>query len=135
VGSRDEAYRERIETGAMLTRLSPSHVRFGSFEVFFYRDRHDAIETLADYVIRHHYPELLEQAAPGRYVASLNRVVERTAALVASWQAVGFTHGVLNTDNMSILGLTLDYGPYGFMEAYDPGPGLYRAQHAGAAPG
>lgn len=121
VGSRDEVYRERIETGAMLTRLSPSHVRFGSFEVFFYRDRPDAVKTLADYVIRNHYPDLLEQAAPGRYIGLLQRVVERTAELVARWQAVGFAHGVLNTDNMSILGLTLDYGPYGFMEAYDPG--------------
>ena len=121
VGSRDEVYRERIETGAMITRVAPSHVRFGSFEVFFYRDRHDAIETLADYVIAHHYPELAELPAPERHMRFLDNVVLRTARLVAHWQAVGFAHGVLNTDNMSILGLTLDYGPFGFMESYDPG--------------
>lgn len=121
VGSRDEVYRERIEPGAMITRVAPSHVRFGSFEVFFYRDRHDAIETLADYVVQHHYPDLAELPAPDRYRRFLEAVVARTARLVAQWQAVGFAHGVLNTDNMSILGLTLDYGPYGFMENYDPG--------------
>ncbi len=121
IGSDDDVYRERIEPGAMITRLAPSHVRFGSFEVFFYRDQHGAIAPLADYVIDHHYPELSDHPAPERYVGLLNSVVERTARLVAQWQAVGFAHGVLNTDNMSILGITLDYGPYGFMEAYDPG--------------
>jgi protein adenylyltransferase len=121
IGSRDEVYRERIESGAMITRVAPSHVRFGSFEVFFYRDRHEAIELLADYVIRLHYPELADLRAPERHIRFLETVVTRTARLVAQWQAVGFAHGVLNTDNMSILGITLDYGPYGFMESYDPG--------------
>ncbi len=121
IGSEDEVYRERIEPGAMLTRVAPSHVRFGSFEVLFYRERHEAIAVLADYVIGHHYPDLAQLPSPRRYVEWLAAVVKRTAHLVAQWQAVGFAHGVLNTDNMSILGLTLDYGPYGFMESYDPG--------------
>jgi uncharacterized protein YdiU (UPF0061 family) len=119
VGSDDEVYRERIETGAMLTRLAPSHVRFGSFEVFFYRNQHAPLQTLADFVMEHHYPELREESQP--YIALLHAIVDRTARLLAHWQAVGFVHGVMNTDNMSILGLTLDYGPYGFMEDYNPG--------------
>jgi uncharacterized protein YdiU (UPF0061 family) len=119
VGSDDEVYRERVETGAMLTRLAPSHVRFGSFEVFFYRNQHAPLQILADFVIQHHYPELCDEPQP--YIALLHTIVDRTARLLAQWQAVGFAHGVMNTDNMSILGLTLDYGPYGFMEGYNPG--------------
>ncbi|HEY0666175.1 MAG TPA: YdiU family protein [Gallionella sp.] len=119
VGSDEEVYRERIETAAVLTRLSPSHVRFGSFEVFFYRGQYEHIATLADYVIARHFPGLLD--AGDKYVRLLDEVTRRTAQLMAQWQAVGFSHGVMNTDNMSILGLTFDYGPFGFMEAYDPG--------------
>ncbi|MDR9435971.1 MAG: YdiU family protein [Thiohalophilus sp.] len=119
VGSDAEVYREQIETGAILARVAPSHVRFGSFEVFYHREQHDAVQQLADYVITEHYPDLAAHDTP--YVALLEEVVQRTARLIAQWQAVGFTHGVLNTDNMSILGLTLDYGPFGFMEQYQPG--------------
>ena len=129
IGSRDEVYREQIEPGAMITRLAPSHVRFGSFEVFYYRDQHDSIRALADYVITQHYPELADQ--PDRYLRFLQAVVERTARLLAQWQAVGFAHGVMNSDNMSILGLTLDYGPYGFMEAYNPGFICNHSDHHG----
>jgi len=129
IGSSDEVYREKVETGAMVTRLAPSHVRFGSFEIFFYRDQHEHTRTLADYVISQHYPELAEQA--DRYLALLHSVVERTARLIAQWQAVGFSHGVMNSDNMSILGLTLDYGPFGFMEAYDPGFICNHSDHQG----
>jgi uncharacterized protein YdiU (UPF0061 family) len=93
-------------------------VRFGSFEHWYYRNQHDELRILADYVIDNFYPELGD--GPGRYKALLLEVTRRTAHLVAQWQAVGFMHGVLNTDNMSILGLTLDYGPFGFMEAFDP---------------
>jgi hypothetical protein len=118
-GSCEEVYRERIESGALLVRMAPSHVRFGSFEVFYYRDQHAQLRQLADYVIDHDYPQLREQAQP--YLALLGEVVRRTARLMAQWQLVGFAHGVMNTDNMSILGLTLDYGPFGFMDAYDPG--------------
>ena len=129
IGSRDEVYREQIESGAMITRLAPSHVRFGSFEVFYHREQHDSIRTLADYVIAQHYPELSDQ--PDRYLKFLQAVVERTARLLAQWQAVGFAHGVMNSDNMSILGLTLDYGPYGFMEAYNPGFICNHSDHHG----
>jgi uncharacterized protein YdiU (UPF0061 family) len=110
--------REDVETGALVTRLAESFIRFGSFEVFYYRGQHDEIRTLADFTLRHYFPELAGEAKP--YVALLREVTERTARLMAQWQAAGFCHGVMNTDNMSVLGLTLDYGPYGFMEAYDP---------------
>jgi len=119
VGSDEEVYRERIETAAVVTRLAPSHVRFGSFEVFYYRGQHEPIATLADYVIAQHFPHL--QELPDKYPRLLQEVLTRTAHLMAQWQAVGFAHGVMNTDNMSILGLTFDYGPFGFMETYDPG--------------
>ena len=127
--SDDEVYREEIETAAVLTRVAPSHIRFGSFEVFFYRDHHENLKTLADFVIKHHYPELLDAKNP--YLALLEHVIERTAMLIAQWQCVGFSHGVMNTDNMSILGITLDYGPFGFMEAYDPGFICNHSDHHG----
>jgi len=119
VGSDEEVYRERIETAAVLTRLAPSHVRFGSFEVFFHRGQYEQITILADYVIARHFPDLIDDE--DKYQLFLNEVTQRTAKLMAQWQAVGFSHGVMNTDNMSILGLTFDYGPFGFMENYDPG--------------
>jgi uncharacterized protein YdiU (UPF0061 family) len=92
-------------------------VRFGSFEHWFYRDKPEELRALADYVITTFYPELT--SAPNPVTALLEEVTRRTARMVAHWQAVGFMHGVMNTDNMSILGLTLDYGPFGFMEAFD----------------
>ena len=119
VGTDLPVYREDDETGALLTRLSPSFIRFGSFEVFFYRNQHEHLKTLADFTIEHYFPHLAGQ--DDAYALWLKEVVERTARLIARWQAVGFCHGVMNTDNMSILGLTLDYGPFGFMEAFDPG--------------
>jgi len=118
VGSAEPVRRERIETGATLVRVAPSHVRFGSFEVFSARGQHEHLRILADYVIAEHFPHLAGE--PDAVVRMLGEVTERTARLVAGWQAVGWAHGVLNTDNMSILGITLDYGPYGFMDDFDP---------------
>jgi len=111
--------RERVERAATVIRMAPSFVRFGSFEIFHARNQRDALRTLADYVIDRFYPE--SGTGEERYARFFAAVVERTAALMARWQAVGFAHGVMNTDNFSILGLTLDYGPYGFVEEYDPG--------------
>ena len=118
VAGEEIVWREKPEPGAMLLRMAPSHVRFGSFEVFFYRRQHEYLKLLADYVIDQHYPHVREAENP--YARLLHEVAMRTGHLVAQWQAVGWAHGVLNTDNMSILGLTMDYGPYGFMERYDP---------------
>jgi uncharacterized protein YdiU (UPF0061 family) len=117
-GSHQPVMRENVETSAVVTRMSPTFVRFGSFEHWYYRDKHEELRTLADYVIKTFYPELA--GADNPYKALLQEVTRRTAHLMAQWQAVGFMHGVMNTDNMSILGLTLDYGPFGFMEAFDP---------------
>jgi uncharacterized protein YdiU (UPF0061 family) len=111
--------RERVERAATVIRMAPSFVRFGSFEIFHYRKQHAEVKALADYVIERFYPEC--GTGDERYARFFAAVVERTAALMARWQAVGFAHGVMNTDNFSILGLTLDYGPYGFLEAYEPG--------------
>jgi uncharacterized protein YdiU (UPF0061 family) len=115
VATGERVRRETMEPGAVLARLAPSHVRFGHFEHFFHHGQKEKVRTLADYVIAEHFPDLA-----GDYVAWFGEVVRRTAHLIAAWQAVGFAHGVMNTDNMSILGLTIDYGPYGFLDAYDP---------------
>ncbi|MDD3652124.1 YdiU family protein [Immundisolibacter sp.] len=117
VGSDQPVYRERIETAAVLSRLAPSHVRFGSFEYFHYRGMGEQVRTLADFVIGAHFAPFA--AAADRYAQLLDAVARRTARLVAAWQAQGFVHGVMNTDNMSILGLTLDYGPYGFLDHFE----------------
>ncbi|MFA5241049.1 MAG: YdiU family protein [Sulfuricella sp.] len=129
VGSDQEVYRESIERAAVVTRMAPSHVRFGSFEVFYYRNQHEPIAQLADYVIARHFPHLAD--SPDKYAQFLNEVVARTARLMAKWQAVGFSHGVMNTDNMSILGLTFDYGPFGFMDSYNPAYVCNHSDHEG----
>ncbi|MEG7441290.1 protein adenylyltransferase SelO, partial [Enterobacter hormaechei] len=111
--------RETMEQGAMLVRVAESHLRFGHFEHFYYRREPDKVRQLADYALRRHWPHL--QNEPDRYVLWFRDIVARTAAMIARWQAVGFAHGVMNTDNMSLLGLTFDYGPYGFLDDYQPG--------------
>lgn len=118
VTSDTPVYRETVEQGAMLMRIAESHVRFGHFEHFYYRREAEKVQQLADYVIRHHWPELDGEA--DKYILWFRDVVARTATLIASWQTVGFAHGVMNTDNMSILGLTMDYGPYGFLDDFKP---------------
>jgi serine/tyrosine/threonine adenylyltransferase len=125
VSADDPVMRETVETAAIVARVAPSFVRFGSFEHWASRKRPDLVRQLADYVIERFYPECLSGASgvtetpEARYVRFLEAVVRRTALLMANWQVVGFCHGVMNTDNMSILGLTLDYGPYGFMDGFD----------------
>jgi uncharacterized protein YdiU (UPF0061 family) len=122
-------FREQPERGAMLLRVAESHVRFGHFEHFYYRQQPEQVQQLADYVIEKHWPSLSGQ--PGRYQQWFTDVVERTARLIAHWQTVGFAHGVMNTDNMSILGLTIDYGPFGFLDDYQPGYICNHSDHQG----
>jgi uncharacterized protein YdiU (UPF0061 family) len=117
-GSADRVYRETIETAAVLVRMAPTFVRFGSFELFASRGQTAEIRLLADYVIDRFFPAA--GSADDRYARFFDDVVTRTAQLMAAWQAVGFAHGVMNTDNFSIVGLTLDYGPFGFLDAYEP---------------
>lgn len=118
VTSDTPVYRESVEQGAMLMRLAESHVRFGHFEHFYYRREPQQVQQLADFVIRHHWPELQQET--DKYVLWYRDVVRRTAIMIADWQCVGFAHGVMNTDNMSILGLTIDYGPFGFLDDWQP---------------
>jgi uncharacterized protein YdiU (UPF0061 family) len=122
-GSDAPVRRETMETAAVVTRVAPSFVRFGHFEHFAYNGQFTQLKALADYVIDRFYPQCLSGDTSGgkRYANLLQAVSERTAATVAQWQAVGFCHGVMNTDNMSILGLTIDYGPFQFLDAYQPG--------------
>jgi uncharacterized protein YdiU (UPF0061 family) len=120
-GSDEPVFRERPETAAVLTRIAPSMLRFGNFEFFHYRGEFAAVRTLAEYAIERFYPSLtVIKDDAERYASFLHGIVERTAWLMARWQSVGFAHGVMNTDNMSILGLTLDYGPFGFLDTFDP---------------
>ncbi len=111
--------RETMEHGAMLLRVAESHLRFGHFEHFYYRREPDNVRQLADYAIRRHWPQWQDEE--DKYGLWFRDIVARTAALIARWQTVGFAHGVMNTDNMSLLGLTFDYGPYGFLDDYQPG--------------
>ena len=117
-GSDAKVVREEIETAAVVTRTAPSFIRFGHFEHFSYNDMHIELKALADFVIDSFYPACRDATNP--YAALLEAVSERCAHLMAAWQSVGFCHGVMNTDNMSILGLTIDYGPFQFLDAFDP---------------
>ena len=109
----------RAEPGAIVCRVAPSFLRFGNFELFAARGEVELLTRLADYTLRHHFPEL-GAPSPETYAAWLTEICRRTALLMAHWMRVGFVHGVMNTDNMSILGLTIDYGPFGFLDSYDP---------------
>lgn len=131
VGSDLPVHRERTETAAILTRVAPTHVRFGSFEYLAARRMDDERRRLADFVIERFHPRLLARPAGARYDAWYREVVERTARLMAAWIAAGFAHGVMNTDNFSIIGLTLDYGPFGWMDRYDPHLVCNHSDHAG----
>lgn len=129
VGSDEPVQRERRETGATLLRVANSHIRFGHFEWLCHSQQHTALAALADHVIARHYPECRDAEKP--YSALFVAVVKRTATLMADWQAVGFAHGVMNTDNFSISGQTLDFGPYAFMENYDPALICNHSDHNG----
>ncbi|MEH6559081.1 MAG: YdiU family protein [Oceanicoccus sp.] len=129
IGSETPVYRETSEMGATLVRVAQSHIRFGSFEYFHYNNRPDIVKQLADYVITRNYPEL--QHSETKYADFLLAVVARTASMIAQWQAVGFAHGVMNTDNMSIAGDTFDFGPFGFLDDYNPNFICNHSDHEG----
>ena len=117
ISSEHEVQREKMETGAIVMRLSSSWIRFGHFEYFFYKRKYDKLEALLNYTIEESYANLAGKE--NAYLRFFEEVVERTALLIAKWQAVGFNHGVMNTDNMSIAGLSIDYGPFAFLDRYD----------------
>lgn len=112
-------YREKTEFGAMLIRMAETHVRFGHFEHLFYTNQLAEQKLLADKVIEWHFADCASAEKP--YAAMFGEIVQKTADMIAYWQAYGFAHGVMNTDNMSILGQTFDYGPFGFLDDYEPG--------------
>ena len=135
--SGDEVMRDMLydgnsdyEKGAIVSRISPSFLRFGSYEIFAARQDHKTLKTLVDYTIKHHFSHL---GSPSKetYIKFFTEVSERTLQMIIHWQRVGFVHGVMNTDNMSILGLTIDYGPYGWLEGFDFGwtPNTTDIQH------
>ena len=125
----EPVYRETTLPGAVLTRVAASHIRVGTFQYFAARGEFDKVRRLADYVIARHYPELQNHVTP--YLALLESVADRQAALIASWMHVGFIHGVMNTDNMAISGETIDYGPCAFMDHYDPATVFSSIDHRG----
>ncbi|MBM7613884.1 protein adenylyltransferase SelO [Alkaliphilus hydrothermalis] len=110
--------RQTVEPGAILTRVAASHIRVGTFQYAASYGNVDELQVLADYTIARHYPEIKDKEKP--YLSFLNEVIKRQAKLVAKWQLVGFIHGVMNTDNMTISGESIDYGPCAFMDTYDP---------------
>lgn len=114
----ERVFREEVLPGAILTRVAKSHIRVGTFQFFAARGDAEAVKTLADHVIARHYPEVSDSANP--YMGLLHSVIKKQASLIASWQSLGFIHGVMNTDNMLVSGETVDYGPCAFMDTYHP---------------
>lgn len=110
----------KLEPGAVVCRVAPSFIRFGNFEILAARQEIDLLKQLADYTIDSSFPEIAEISGRDRYLLWFAEVLKRTVTMVTKWMQVGFVHGVMNTDNMSILGLTIDYGPYGWLEGFDP---------------
>lgn len=107
------------EKGAIVCRVAPSFIRFGSFELFASRKDYATLQLLADYTIKHHFPEIKSEGVD-KYLAFFQTVTQTTLEMIVHWQRVGFVHGVMNTDNMSIHGITIDYGPYGWLDDYNP---------------
>ena len=128
VASDTDVYREHVESGAIVTRVAKSHIRFGHFELFASRGQTAEVKKLADFVIDHYYPQLKGKDS---YLQLFKTVILSTAVMIARWQAQGFAHGVMNSDNMSILGLTIDYGPFSFMETYNPSFICNHSDHQG----
>lgn len=118
IASNETVYRETPEKGAMLIRACQSHIRFGHFEYFYHSKQPHKLQQLFDYTFKYHFSHCLEFDDP--YAAMLLEIVESTALLIAKWQAYGFNHGVMNSDNMSIHGITFDFGPYAFLDDYRP---------------
>lgn len=119
IGSKTKIVRNHIEHAAIVLRMSKSWVRFGTFEYFYYIKEYEKLEMLAEYVIAESFPDLTNE--DDRFFKMFCEVVDRTAALIAQWQAVGFNHGVMNSDNMSIAGLTIDYGPFAMLDDFNYG--------------
>lgn len=121
--------REETERGAMLIRVCQSHIRFGHFEYFYHSRQTEQLSALFDYCFKYHFAHCAREENP--HLALLTEIVHSTAELVAKWQAYGFCHGVMNTDNMSVHGITFDYGPYAFLDDFEPGYICNHSDHSG----
>jgi uncharacterized protein YdiU (UPF0061 family) len=121
ISTGDIVQREELEPGAIVSRVLDSWIRFGSFEILYAREQIDELEQLVDYCIRHFFKDINETLnRDEKYLKFIEKAVSRTAEMIGHWQAVGFCHGVMNTDNFSIIGATIDYGPFQFLDEYDP---------------
>lgn len=129
ITSHEPVMREKLEPGAMMIRTCPSHIRFGHFEYFHHSGEKNKLDALFDFCLEHHYLQC--KGVPNPHLAMLNEIVQGTAVLVAKWQAYGFNHGVMNTDNMSIHGITFDYGPYAFLDDFIPNYICNHSDHSG----
>ena len=129
IGSDEPVFRETTEFGAMMVRVAKTHIRFGHFEYLMHNKKSEFIPILLDHVIENYFPELKD--SKDAYTDLFEKIVHSTARLIAKWQAFGFAHGVMNTDNMSILGETFDYGPFGFLDDYNPGFICNHSDHQG----
>ena len=129
ISSDEKVARERWERGAVVLRLSPSWIRFGSFEYFFHTNAHDKLQKLADFLLEESFPQLA--GTEDAYAKMFGEIVKRTAHMIAHWQSVGFNHGVMNTDNMSAIGITIDYGPYAFLDTFESGYICNHTDHEG----
>ncbi len=129
VKTNDKVYRESPLEGGVLTRIAKSHIRVGTFQFAAKYGKLDDIKALADYTIKRHYPSIIESENP--YIELLRQVTRAQASLIAKWQLIGFVHGVMNTDNMSIAGETIDYGPCAYMDSYNPVTKFSSIDHQG----
>ena len=129
IGSDEPVFRETTEFGAMMVRVAKTHIRFGHFEYLMHNKKSEFIPILLDHVIENYFPDLKE--SKDSYTDLFEKIVFSTAGLIAKWQAFGFAHGVMNTDNMSILGETFDFGPFGFLDEYNPSFICNHSDHSG----
>ena len=129
IGSDEPVFRETTEFGAMMVRVAKTHIRFGHFEYLKHNKKSEFVPILLNHVIENYFPELKE--SKDGYTDLFEKIVSSTASLIAKWQAFGFAHGVMNTDNMSILGETFDFGPFGFLDEYNPGFICNHSDHSG----
>lgn len=129
ITSNEAVVRERVEKGAMMIRTCPSHIRFGHFEYFYHSSMSKELDSLFAFCFEHHFPHLTNEENP--HLALLTEICRSTALLVAKWQAYGFNHGVMNTDNMSIHGITFDFGPYAFLDDFIPQYICNKSDHSG----
>lgn len=129
LASEEPVYREKQENAAMMIRACQSHIRFGHFEYYYHTNQHDKLQRLFDYCFKYHFSYVAQDQYP--HLSMLKKIVKDTAVLVAKWQAFGFNHGVMNTDNMSIHGITFDFGPYAFLDDFAPGFVCNHSDHQG----